>query len=242
MSNPHLQKYQTPLQDQQIKYLQEKLNFTLDFLDDSLQRRSEEIKVLEREIRDAACEAADIFESYISKNFRQEGLQERQIRDRTFCEKFEIVADEIDSIKGKAAEQPELKVLWGATDLHQSQRTSLPTGPSRLASSGRNDKVGFREDVNQIIDRLTGYPPSLKVIPIIGMGGIGKTTLAKNVYNDPHIEEHFYIRAWAARIAIKDFITSAVSHLLLYISDTFSKIQSMQKEETEEVYPLKEPL
>ncbi|XP_022847217.1 putative late blight resistance protein homolog R1A-3 isoform X2 [Olea europaea var. sylvestris] len=195
MSNPHLQQHQTPLQDQQIKSLQEKLNFTLDFLDDSLHRRSEEIKILEREIRDAACEAADIFESYISKNFGQEGLQERQIRDQTFCEKFEIVAAEIDSIKRKAAE---LKVLWGATDLHQSQSTSLPTGPSRLASSGRNDMVGFREDVNQIIDRLIGYPPSLKVIPIIGMGGIGKTTLAKNIYNDPHIEEHFYTRAWVS--------------------------------------------
>ncbi|XP_022847222.1 vacuolar protein sorting-associated protein 51 homolog [Olea europaea var. sylvestris] len=46
-------------------------------------------------------------------------------------------------------------------------------------------------------------------------------------------------RSFAALIDVKDFITSAVSHLLLDISDTFSKIQSIQKERTEEVYPLK---
>ncbi|XP_022847212.1 putative late blight resistance protein homolog R1B-14 isoform X2 [Olea europaea var. sylvestris] len=195
MSNPHLQQHQTPLQDQQIKSLQEKLNFTLDFLDDSLHRRSEEIQILERKIRDAACEAADIFELYISKNFGQEDLQERQIRDQTFCEKYEIVADEIDSIKTKAAKLTE---LWGATDLYQSQRTSFPTGPSRLASSGRNDMVGFREDVNQIIDRLTGNQVTLQVISVTGMGGIGKTTLARNVYNDTRIKDHFYTRAWVS--------------------------------------------
>ncbi|XP_022847363.1 probable disease resistance protein RXW24L isoform X2 [Olea europaea var. sylvestris] len=195
MSNPHLQQHQTPLQDQQIKSLQEKLNFTLDFLDDSFKRRSGEIQILEREIRDAVRKAADIFELYISKNFDQEGLKERQIRDQTFCEKFEIVADEIDSIKRKAAD---LKVLWGATDLHQSQRTCLPTGPSRLASSGRSDTVGFREDLMEIIDQLTGYQPALQIIQVTGMGGIGKTTLARNVYNHPHIEHHFDNRAWVS--------------------------------------------
>ncbi|KAL2485735.1 Vps51/Vps67 family (components of vesicular transport) protein [Abeliophyllum distichum] len=42
----------------------------------------------------------------------------------------------------------------------------------------------------------------------------------------------------AALIAVKDYITCALSHLLLDISDAFSKIQVMQKEGTEEVHPL----
>ncbi|XP_022852180.1 putative late blight resistance protein homolog R1B-14 [Olea europaea var. sylvestris] len=41
-----------------------------------------------------------------------------------------------------------------------------------------------------------GGPDELEVISIIGMPGLGKTTLAKMIYRDPKIEYEFYNRAW----------------------------------------------
>ncbi|KAM7523551.1 hypothetical protein LguiA_013453 [Lonicera macranthoides] len=50
--------------------------------------------------------------------------------------------------------------------------------------------------VVELVDRLTGREKQLEVISIVGMPGLGKTTLAKRVYNHPNVVYHFYIRAW----------------------------------------------
>ncbi|XP_057742851.1 putative disease resistance RPP13-like protein 1 isoform X2 [Arachis stenosperma] len=48
--------------------------------------------------------------------------------------------------------------------------------------------------VNLLLD--DAYNGELSVIPIVGMGGIGKTTLAKLVYNNDKVHQKFHVKAW----------------------------------------------
>ncbi|KAI5678582.1 hypothetical protein M9H77_09532 [Catharanthus roseus] len=56
--------------------------------------------------------------------------------------------------------------------------------------------VGFNDEVKNIIDLLIGNPKELDIVSIIGMPGLGKTTLAKKVYEHPSVTSHFHLRSW----------------------------------------------
>ncbi|GJV30172.1 NBS-LRR resistance-like protein [Tanacetum coccineum] len=63
----------------------------------------------------------------------------------------------------------------------------------------RGEEWRVRSDKDELIDKLIGYDPckeNFSVVPIVGMGGVGKTTLAKILYNDKQVNSHFELKAW----------------------------------------------
>ncbi|XP_057771689.1 putative late blight resistance protein homolog R1A-10 [Salvia miltiorrhiza] len=140
---------------------------------------------LEFQIRDVANEAEDIVESHMVERMLSmpEGVNFTPLTPDVL-----LVTQKLDYV----IEQVKLVEV---------ERNKKPTGSSWSGdgasfSSSKSVVVGVDEDLMQLKDRLIGMQSKLEILPIVGMGGIGKTTLARTLYQDPLIVEHFSHLAW----------------------------------------------
>ncbi|EOY15569.1 Nbs-lrr resistance protein, putative [Theobroma cacao] len=61
-----------------------------------------------------------------------------------------------------------------------------------------SEVYGRSEDVKKIVDLLLSSDGESWTIPIVGIGGIGKTTLAQFVFNDQSVGGHFDMKIWVS--------------------------------------------
>ncbi|KAG4127082.1 hypothetical protein ERO13_D10G197150v2 [Gossypium hirsutum] len=98
--------------------------------------------------------------------------------------------------KLKDLEPQRNKLELRMTDCERPTRLEPRLQPTSLEIE--NHVYGRDKDKQTILDLLLKSDDERNfVIPIVGMGGIGKTTLAQLVYHDNSIQHHFHPKAWA---------------------------------------------
>ncbi|PHT49013.1 hypothetical protein CQW23_13221 [Capsicum baccatum] len=113
-------------------------------------------------------------------------------RDRGLLQLILLLPDTVEKIKLVKKEVQE-KISKTASIIFANS----PNKPVEKKSSTTSKIiVGFEEETEWIIRKLTGGPSEVDVISIVGLPGLGKTTLAYRVYNDKSVVDHFDVRAW----------------------------------------------
>ncbi|PHT96668.1 putative cullin-like protein 1 [Capsicum chinense] len=97
--------------------------------------------------------------------------------------------------------------------------------------------VGFDDHANTIIAKLMLGPRNWDVVSIVGMAGMGKTALARMVYNNVSIIDHFDVRAWCFIGQIyKDILLPTIGAKLADMEDV-ERIPDSAEPPTELSYP-----
>ncbi|KAL3812670.1 hypothetical protein ACJIZ3_013938 [Penstemon smallii] len=225
----HADSYLISVNKDQIEYLHKEVSFLNMFVANSQEKgydHHEVVKELEILIRNVAHTAADFIDSHLYISNMKHSFPERKVGWNQISliahQSYRPIIREIKSVKLKVMKMDEDNIFGG---------DALPTGnPSAqvLSPSSPNieDKlVGIDGDINTLLHQLSGMSLSLQVIPILGMGGIGKTTLAARLYNDEYVIYHFYIRAW---ITVSQGLNVSLSYqlreMLLGILQSFTVI------------------
>ncbi|XP_073123657.1 putative late blight resistance protein homolog R1A-3 [Henckelia pumila] len=179
----------------QIESLLQKVHLLREFLEDYSHRAHEEMAEVESQIADAACVAEKIIEFHVLAQIPARSTGSEANSSTGFADCIHIVIEEMeDLIQNKLLR---IKETIGKFEEDPTFIDLSPAVASRSASKEQNTMVGSDEKLNEILDILTGQQSNRQMVAIVGMGGIGKTTLANHVYEHPYINIHFDICAWA---------------------------------------------
>ncbi|KAF5753077.1 hypothetical protein HS088_TW01G00996 [Tripterygium wilfordii] len=102
----------------------------------------------------------------------------------------------VDAILAKV--QDISKRRYGAVDWPSPQWHMFGDSSAPSCIAEQLDITSFDDDMNAIIASLLKDNPHCLSISIVGMAGIGKTSLAKMIYDNHAIRSHFPYHAWVA--------------------------------------------
>nr|XP_027123130.1 disease resistance protein RPP8-like [Coffea arabica] len=215
------------------------------FLKDADQRQDEDERIRNwvSEIRAAAYDAEDIIEIFASKvEFftKDKGIVTKLTYYPFKIVNFYKIGKEIESLRMRLKEIADSRVEYGIKNLGEGMTThGEELQRIRRSSPLIEDKdiVGFGEITKSLVAELLKEDRNRRVVSIIGMGGAGKTTLAKKVYNHADVRERFDCRAWVCVSSIynhKETLTSIIKQLNPVTNELLDMLEKMQEQDLEE--------
>ena len=183
----------------ELKNLLETLFKIKILLDDAQKRQSsdESMRIWLTKFRDVAYDADNVLDEFSYESFwRKVHTQNQmvdQVRSFSFCnpDKVKTIKQLLDKIVLKGAGFGLRMEL-----VNSIPKISLDMNIDPLLND--LEVVGREYDVKKMVNILisSSNQQVISVLPIVGMACLGKTTLAKLVYNNELIKKHFDVLAW----------------------------------------------
>ncbi|KAI5348214.1 hypothetical protein L3X38_001101 [Prunus dulcis] len=173
---------------------------------DARQGQDETVRIWVAKIRDAAYDLEDVIQTYGLKVVSKKKRGLKNVLKR-FCKggvdvhrigkKIENITTRISDLRS-SLQKYNIKEL--TTDRDGGGGESSLQLHEKLSRSYsyvvERDVVGLESNVEELVMHLVKDENRHRVVSIWGMGGLGKTTLARQLYHDKKVRQHFHSFAW----------------------------------------------
>ncbi|CDP20592.1 unnamed protein product [Coffea canephora] len=228
----------------QVERLQYDLVRMRCFLKDADQRQDEDARIRNwvSEIRAAAYDAEDIIEIFASKVefIKDKGLVTQLTHYPLKIVNVYKIGKEIGSLQMRINDIADSREKYGIKNLGEGTSTQgeeLQRLRRSSPISEDTDIVGFEKITKSLAKELLKGDKNRRVVSIIGMGGAGKTTLAKKVYNHADVRARFNCRVWVCVSSIynhKETLRTIIKQLNPITNELLDMLEKMQEQDLEE--------
>ncbi|KAL1563616.1 putative late blight resistance protein R1A-10 [Salvia divinorum] len=180
----------------ELRQLQNELELMKAFLMESANKREkgEVFRQHERQIREVVYKAEDTLDACLT--------QAAADKSKPFTFKRYDLAKKVKALREQEVQPIFDRARIGFSTLPIADPSTAgpdqkPRTEDKKVPLLREDNVvGFDGEAETVINKLTEESEELEVISIVGMPGLGKTTLAWKIYRDPKIQYEFPTLIW----------------------------------------------
>ncbi|OWM67242.1 disease resistance protein RGA2-like [Punica granatum] len=188
------------------------------------QRKELEIRTWLKKLRQFCHDAEDVLDEFEAEALKRQATLEH----RSFRIKVRYYVSCLAKLKFRYKMGHKIKDLTKTLDdlLEEKNLFPLSSTPEDRSIVNRRETHSFvsvsgvfgrKDDKKRIIELLMSPSENTKisVVPIVGIGGVGKTTLAKMVFIDERVDQLFEIKVWVSmqvefdlRVILTDIVQS----------------------------------
>nr|TKR63651.1 hypothetical protein D5086_0000323150 [Populus alba] len=222
----------------QLRKLNQSLTKIKGVLQDAARRAvtDESVKRWLQNLQDVAYDAEDVLDEFAYEILRKD-QKKGKVRDwfslhnpvafrLIMGQKVKKINEALDEIRKDAA-----GFGPGLTSLPLDRAQEVSGDPDRETHSflDSSEVVGREDDVSKVMELLTSltkHQHVLPVVPIVGMAGLGKTTVAKKVCEVVRERKHFDITIWVC--VSNDFSKGRIlGEMLQNVDETTSRLSNL---------------
>ncbi|KAK0595431.1 hypothetical protein LWI29_006572 [Acer saccharum] len=230
----------------QVEWLRDELRRMQCFLKDADAEQEDDQRMHNwvTEIRNAAYDAEDIVDTFVLKieSWRRNSFIMRYAYIFKKLLVLRKVGKEIEAFRARISDISRSCETYGIKSIGEGTSSTSRERLFQLRRSSPRgvdkDVIGMENDTTQLVAELLKKENRLAVISLVGMGGIGKTTLAKRVFNHEVVRDHFNCFAWiyvSQDYKPKDVLHGIVREVTRPTKELLETINNLQEEGLEKM-------